>query len=143
MRAATGNALLINIIITFLVIVLAVLVASITYTKAFRVKNRIVDIIESYEGDFSNKKSAIINEIDTSLNSVGYKISTNNKCKDVANATIVTTTGSNYDYCIYEYKSKKTNESYYGVVSYMYLDIPVVGSYLKLPVKGQTKVFRK
>lgn len=140
MKSATGNTLLINIIITFLVIVLAILVASITYTKAFRVKNRIIDIIESYEGDFHNKGDNIIGEINSSLNSVGYKISTNNRCANREGATLITT-GSNYHYCIYEYITSRG--SYYGVTAYMYLDIPAVGSYLKLPVRGQTKVFYK
>ena len=140
MKAATGNALLINIIITFLVIVLAVLVASITYTKAFRVKNRIVDIIENHEGNFNEDRDSIINDVNSALNSVGYKISNNNRCPDRDGATIVTT-GTNYDYCIYEYTT--TRGSYYGVTTYMYLDLPVVGSYLRLPVRGQTRVFYK
>ena len=140
MKSAIGNALLINIIITFLIIVLTILVTAITYTKAFRVKNRIVDIIESYDGDFASKSTAITNDINTSLKSVGYKISTYNNCPSVANASLVTT-GASYDYCVYKYTT--TRGVYYGVVSYMYFDFPVIGNYLKLPVKGQTRVFYK
>ena len=140
MKAATGNALLINIIIVFLVIVLTILVSAITYTKAFRVKNRIVDIIEKYEGDFVGQESIIINDINSALNSVGYKISSHNNCRAIDGATLVTA-GTNYDYCIYKYVTTRGN--YYGVITYMYLDLPVVGSYLKLPVRGQTRVFYK
>ena len=141
MKAATGNALLINIIITFLVVVLMVLITSITYTKAFRVKNRIIDIIEVYNGNFDEKKDDIINDINDTLGSVGYKRTASYNCPSKDFATIITVASSSYDYCIYEYKT--TTGRYYGVTAYMYLDLPMIGNYLKLPVRGQTRVFYK
>lgn len=138
MKAATGNALLMNIIITFLVVVLGVLVASITYTKAFRVKNRIVEVIENYEGDFDNHESDIRNDITNSLDSVGYRLKGTSACKDIdiSNGDVE---GKDYYYCIYKKTTGRGN--YYKVVSYMYLDLPVIGDYLVLPVSGETKVF--
>ena len=46
MKAAIGNTLVLNIIVTFMSIVLLIIISSIVYTKAYRVKNRIIDEIE-------------------------------------------------------------------------------------------------
>lgn len=50
MRDAIGGVLIIEIIIVFLLIINSYLAFSVNYTKAFRVKNRIISIIENYEG---------------------------------------------------------------------------------------------
>lgn len=137
MKSATGSALLTNIIIVFLVVVMGLLVTSISYTKAYRIKNRIVDIIEDYDGDFKNNKNKIIAEIDASLGSVGYRLNEGKSCSTRYGTPI--TTGSNYYYCIYENESQRG--FYYKVVAYMYLDIPLVGKLVNIPVGGETKVF--
>ena len=141
MKAATGNAMLMNIIIVFLVIVMALLVTSISYTKAFRIKNRIVDIIEYYNGDFDDvgTKTNITNEINNSLSSVGYRLSGSNKCKEIDNKKAIQL-NSNYQVCIYEYDDSIRGK-YYKVIAYMYFDVPVVGGILNIPVSGETKIF--
>lgn len=141
MKAATGNAMLMNIIIVFLVIVMALLVTSISYTKAFRIKNRIVDIIEYYDGNFDDAgtKTNITNEINNSLSSVGYRLNGSNKCKEIDNKQAISL-NSSYQVCIYEYDNS-TRGKYYKVIAYMYFDVPVVGGILNIPVSGETKVF--
>lgn len=139
MKAATGNAMLMNIIIVFLVIVMALLVTSISYTKAFRIKNRIVDIIEYYDGNFSDNETKITNDINDSLISVGYKLSGTNKCKEIDNKQALNI-NSNYQVCIYEYNDSNRGK-YYKVIAYMYFDVPVIGGMLNIPVSGETKVF--
>lgn len=142
MKAATGNALLINIIIVFLVVVLGVLVTSITYTKAFRVKNRIVEIIENYDGDFNNHNTDIRNNITSTLDGVGYRLKGSSICKTTdknGNPLPTPIEGNDYYYCIYPYTTSRGY--YYKVVSYMYLDLPVIRDYLVLPISGETKVF--
>lgn len=139
MKAATGNAMLMNIMIVFMVIVMALLVTSISYTKAFRIKNRIVDIIEYYNGDFNNSKDEITNEINTSLSSVGYRLSSSTSCKKIDNKEALSI-NTNYQVCIYEYNDSNRGK-YYKVISYMYFDVPLVGGILNIPVSGETKVF--
>lgn len=141
MKAATGNAMLMNIIIVFLVIVMVLLVTSISYTKAFRIKNRIVDIIEYYDGNFNDvgTKANITNEINNSLSSVGYRLSGSKKCKEIDNKKAIEL-ASNYQVCIYEYDDSMRGK-YYKVIAYMYFDVPVVGGILNIPVSGETKVF--
>lgn len=138
MKAATGNAMLMNIIIVFLVAVMALLVTSISYTKAFRVKNRIVDIIEYHNGDFSTGN--IQTDINESLSSIGYRYNNGKQCPllDEGN-TSVSYAGADYLYCIYTYNSNRGK--YYKVIAYMYFDFPVIGNYINIPVYGETKVF--
>lgn len=139
MKAATGNAMLMNIIIIFIVAVMALLVTSISYTKAFRVKNRIVDIIEYHNGDFSDGK--IIDDINKNLSDIGYRYNNGKQCPTMNGAAGNTYHGSSYLYCIYTYNSSKGN--YYKVIAYMYFDFPLVGNYINIPVYGETRVFSK
>lgn len=139
MKAATGNTMLMNIMIVFMVVVMALLVTSISYTKAFRIKNRIIDIIEYYNGDFENKGNEITNEINTSLSSIGYRLSTSRSCKKIDDKEAIAI-NTNYQVCIYEYNDSNRGK-YYRVISYMYFDVPLLGGVLNIPVSGETKLF--
>lgn len=134
MREAIGSSLLFNLVITFVIVMIAFLISSLAYSKAFKVKNRIINIIEKNEG-FDNSLSS---EINNELSNMGYRVSKNHNCKKIDNIELVST-GNSYEYCIYE--KKTTNGSYYKVVTYMYFDIPIIGSLLHFPVSGETKVF--
>lgn len=139
MKAATGNATLMNIIIIFLVVVLGMLVASITYTKAFRVKNRIIDIIEQYDGDFVNHKDDIKGKITDTLSRSGHSLKGTSSCGSLKDGTTVYEDGKDYYYCIYKYDTSRGY--YYKVVSYMSVDVMGLGSPVNIPVYGETKVF--
>lgn len=160
MKAATGNAMLMNIIIVFLVVVMALLVTSISYTKAFRVKNRIIDIIEYHNGDFS--KQDITNDINESLSSIGYRYNRGQQCPSVEellkknngeidNVCRIENVSSDYLICVYAVGVDPSNNCkplknaghrgvYYKVIAYMYFDIPVIGEYINIPVYGETKI---
>ena len=75
MREAIGNAFLVNFIIVILVAVMFLLISSISYTKSFRVRNRLIDIIEKNEC-FSNDTSECTSkdEIDSILLEIGYRV---------------------------------------------------------------------
>jgi len=138
MKAATGNAMLMNIIIVFLVAVMALLVTSISYTKAFRIKNRIIDIIEYHNGNFSTGN--IQSEINSSLSSIGYRYNNGKQCPILDNGnTSVSYAGTDYLYCIYTYNSNRGK--YYKVIAYMYFDFPIIGEHINIPVYGETRVF--
>lgn len=141
MKEAIGNAFIVNFIIIFTVVFIALFVGSTSYTKALRIKNRIIDIIEENNGYDSNGNAA--SEIEAYLNDAGYRISVSDKdsCKykgSSANVLFPGTNGSsNYDYCIFEFNNKKG--TYYGVKTYMYLDLPLIGDKVKIGVYGETK----
>lgn len=139
MKAAIGNAFIVNFIIIFTVVFIALFVGSISYTKALRIKNRITDIIEENNGYDNNAEK----EIKNYLNDAGYRISITDKdnCKYKGSSENVVFPGnngsSNYDYCIFEFENKQG--TYYGVKTYMYLDLPLIGDKVKIGVYGETK----
>ena len=140
MKSALGNTFIVNFIIVFAIIFITLFVGATSYTKALRIKNRITDIIEENNGYNIDAAS----EISTYLKDVGYRVSNSNSSdcglNGKAGYTVVfpsSTTTSNYDYCIFEYTNNKG--TYYGVKTYMYLDLPIIGDKLKIGVYGETK----
>lgn len=152
MREAIGTSYVVNFIITFFILFILVFLATLSYTKAFKVKNKIVDIIEEYEGDVvdtsSQLKSGPQSDINSKLGQIGYRVSDKKTCKKNGryegnafdNVKEISKSGiSNYHYCIYQVDTGKGK--YYGVVAYIYFDIPIVGSTVEIPVYGETKTF--
>ncbi len=155
MREAIGTSYVVNFIITFFILFILVFLATLSYTKAFKVKNKIVDVIEEYEGDVvdtsSQLKSEPQSDINSKLGQIGYRVSDKKTCKKngryEGNAfkgenvvkEISKNDTSNYHYCIYQIDTGKGK--YYGVVTYIYFDIPIVGSTVEIPVYGETKTF--
>lgn len=147
MKEAIGNAFIMGLVITFIIIFMILFATSTSYTKAFKVKNKIIEILEKHD-DILNESSTttgrlradIEEEINTVLSEIGYRISiTPNNCpirngKDAVTKTLT----SNYEYCIYEYSNVKG--VYYGVTAYIYYQIPVIGTELRFPVYGETKI---
>lgn len=65
MNQSISNALLFNIVIIFVIVLIAFFVGSLSYSKASKVKNRIIEEIEKYgeaaQGDYSTKQNGIEN----------------------------------------------------------------------------------
>lgn len=147
MKEAFGNAFIMGLVITFLIIFIIFFATSTSYTKAFKVKNKIVEILEKHD-DILHESSSVSGrltsnveeEINAVLNEIGYRISpTPNNCPMRNGKEAVTkSTTANYEYCIYAYSTSKG--VYYGVTAYMYYQIPVIGIELRFPVYGETKI---
>ena len=152
MKEAIANAGVFNLIIIFVIILLAFFIGSLGYTKAFKVKNRIVDEIEKNEGYDAQVQETIEND----LKEIGYRMNTNSsrtncpqeEFNDIKANAINTKVNSNYQYCVYKFdicSDKKTERKkcsvHYRVVAYMYFDVPVISSLIKIPVKGETVSF--
>ena len=119
MREAIANAGIFNIILVFVAIIVALFVGSISYSKAFKVKNRIVDIVETYNSGFEGHEKEVQSEVENLLHSIGYRLNARQKgCprKDGANNDgMALNDTTNYRYCIYEYSSNRGK--YYKVSS--------------------------
>lgn len=144
MRQAVGSAFILNLVIVFITLMMLVFVGSISYSKAYKTKNRIINIIEDNKG--YNESS--ISEIETFMADTGYQISLTSDCTKVApaNGSTVYPTSSiktGYRYCIFENKASNDNGVYYTVVTFMKFDFPVIGNYIEFPVKGETKILSK
>ena len=144
MKEAIGNTFLVTLAILFLSLIMLLLVYSLTYSKAFKAKNKIVSVIEKYNGFTDEAKE----EVDKHMHSMGYKTSAYGAtCKtlseddDLDQSTIKVVhdlSGGDYDYCVYEISSSRGK--YYHIVTFMHFDIPVIGGYLNFEVKGDSRV---
>lgn len=140
MRESIGNAYLLGIVAFFATVIMLFFVASMNYTRAFKAKNRIINILETNKTFNGNVEA----EIDKSLGDMHYRIANNAKCKTdgrfkdagLKNQTRNTTA---YRYCVYEFNEANDRGTYYGVVTYMYFDIPLINVTLEFPIYGETK----
>ena len=132
MKESLGSTFLYNIIIVFIAIIFAILAATLTYYKAYKVNTRIINSIERYEG--YNKLS--IREIDNTLKTVGYTSKDDYKCPSKKNgADLATPESKQFRYCVYYYPKDKDDRHYsYAVMTYVTLDIPVVSMFLQIPI---------
>jgi hypothetical protein len=139
MRESVGNTFIFNTIIIFVSILIALLVGSLSYSKAFKVKNRIVSIIEKHE----EYNSSARNEIEAALASIGYRVNPNGtqSCPNREGASAINTTNSNYRYCVYLYDTGTYGKGrYYGVAAYMHFDVPIIGQFIEFPIYGETRI---
>ncbi len=134
MREALGSSMLFNLILIFTSVFIALMIGSIAYSKGFKVRNRIIDIIEKYDG---YDKDAI-SEINENLMTIGYRnVGGSTNCSD-HNGNKALENNSPYDYCIYRFTTSKGD--YYGVTVYVQFDVPIIGAFLKFPLYGETRV---
>ena len=157
MKGAIGSAVILNIVITFITIFLLLLVGAMAYTKTIKIRNYLlVETEKFYEnhGKFPFYKSSEINEwneiVNPYLTKSGYHLSKKkNACPYKNNYEVrVDTRVGYYEYCIYqriEPGTKGNIESYttFMVLAYMKIDLPVVGTYFKIPITGETKPYIK
>lgn len=142
MREGIGSVFLYNIIIVFIVITFGFLSASLSYMKAFKVNGKIANSLEKFEGYnmLSDK------EITETLNTIGYRTETP-KCETrthngITYQPVAAGSYKNHEYCLYEYISGTDFEGgyfSYGIVTYINLDIPIIGGIFKIPVYSETE----
>lgn len=153
MKESIAQAFIVNLILFFFVILVLLLFGSINYSKAYKSKNRIINIIEKY-GSFNDEAES---EIADNLRKAGYStlvvtdVANDTKCNDHANGgTVVfphydsgdSGVGRRYDYCVirYDVPYGETTAEYYKVVAYMQFEVPLIGGLLEFPVRGETKL---
>lgn len=148
MKEAIANTFVFNLVIIFVIVLLAFFIGSLSYSKAFKVKNRIVEEIEKDQGYTSETEKNIADWIRG--NGIGYNVNTGNNrvdCPNVENGKKLPI--SDYQYCVYEFNtcSAKTDRAkcgkYYRVVTYMTFDFPIIDQLIKIPVTSETMTFNE
>jgi len=129
MKQSIGGAFLYNIIIVFIVIVFAILGATLTYYKAFKVNTRITDSIEKFEGYNALAEA----EINNTLTTIGYMDKSNHKCPNEKNGGVLQPESERFRYCVYYFEESERYYSY-GVITYITIDIPIVNMFLQIPI---------
>jgi len=152
MRETIASTWIYQLVIIFILMFVAFLVLSLTYSKNYKTKNEIINIIEKYEG--VNVKSVQI--INNYLIYNNYKIK--GRCPAGSGWKGVTDLDSTkledvdsdtkYYYCINKkYSSKKANEKkgsivkskmFYQIKIFFKFNLPVVGDIYTFTVDGTT-----
>lgn len=154
MRESMGAAWIMVITMTFITLFSGFLAFSINYSKAFRVKDGVVERIRKFNG----LRQTTIDDIDTYLNQIGYKSKGN--CKKYftseygsgSNAKVLgvndrkvekVTENGLYNYCIIKVTSdksgsNKSTSSYYKVVVFFALRISNINIGSTFRVTGET-----
>lgn len=170
MREAIGSSLLLNIVLVIVGIISAFLIGSIGYSKAFKVKNRIISIIEKYDGVCNFQDDDCYKEIENELNNMGYSSNIRKSCPDLSNIKTAAGTygiisvenlypaindNSGHKFCVYKFKQcyvslnsasnyvcKDSNVNYYfKVITFTHFDIPLISDFIEFEVSGETKSF--
>ena len=77
MKEAIGNSFLMTLAIVFSFLIMALIVGIMAYTKAYKVKDKIIGVIEKYNGYTEETQT----DIDKDLKEMGYQVNvTNNSC---------------------------------------------------------------
>ena len=142
MRDAIGQVFALQVILAFVLLINGYMAYSVNYTRAFRVKNQIINIIEQYEGPENDEGKTKINQYVRNMN------------YDVSNKLINEKIGEGYT-CFQEgwcYKATNVstaeadgdrNGTYYTVVTFVNIDIPVINNLIGLgnflEVTGETR----
>ncbi|MGE5455833.1 MAG: hypothetical protein ACM3O4_01830 [Ignavibacteriales bacterium] len=137
MRESIANSYIFNLIIVFVGILIVLLVGSLSYSKTFKIKTRIIEIIEKYE---TYNNGVVRTEINTLLSQAGYKVTrgTPKACPSLNGQTAINNQ-SNYRYCIYKFSDVRGY--YYTVTVFISFEFPVIGDVVEFPLTGQTRPF--
>lgn len=139
MKEALGISQLYTFVIVFVSIIMLLLIGSLSYSKAFKIKTRILEIVETNKGFNNENKEKVEDEIDSFLKSAGYPVNTrNNKSCPTVKGTGAINTINNFDYCIYSFETLRG--PYYRVTVFISYDIPVISAFLRIPVSGETRI---
>lgn len=133
MRQSIGYPTMLGFIMTFIIITFAFLSATLSYMKGFKVNSKITGILEKYEGYNDLSKNNIKNSLDT----LGYRKGSTN-CASYEGYNLLDY--SDHAVCIYEPTNIKVDNYFkYKIVTYIYMDVPIVHQQLKIPVRAYSE----
>ncbi len=159
MRDALGGTVNLVIVIVFIVIVFGYLAFNVNYTKAFRMKNKIISTYEDYNGDCDSDCQKIIQDY---AKQVGYRPDIPSCPEGMHEANnVILSEGYSGKYCFKEISVNSSastsgndyipmdssSRKYYRIATKITVDIPiiknVIGDLRVFWVYGDTKVFKK
>ncbi len=148
MKDAMGGTWLTGLVIIFIALFAGFLTYSISYTKAFRTKNEIINIIEKNEGFTMSSNSSRLHDLNTEalkqetstegmafsyIKSLGYNYDAAEQAGCRGDGTM-----QNGGYCLKKF-CPSDGKIYYKVTTFIALTIPVLDITVKLPISGETK----
>lgn len=144
MRETIGGTWLTQLIIAFMFVFVAFLALSINYSKAFRVKNEVLSIIEKHDG-INNDTIKTINNYLKNNGHIEMGSCPNGSYGIIINGINnyePAVSNKRYNYCISKLNSNTLNfpkRSYYDVKLFLKFNLPIIGNITTFPIEGQTK----
>ena len=143
MREVSGSTWVFQLMIIFILIFACFLCLVINYSKAYRVKNEVLTIIEKYEGINSTSQSIISNYLrgeayvttgscPVDQNYYGVSVSTGN----FEEARV----GQSYHYC-FRPERASGGLMYYDIIVFYRFNLPIIGDIITFQVEGTTETF--
>lgn len=146
MRDAFGGIVTISFIVVFMVIVNGYLAFAANYNKAFKYKNKIINIIEQNEGYDATAKG----KIHEYRVSIGYSLDTDIKVDGIAGCNETECCVQEEGFCYQRETQTTTGElskEYYTVTTAVNIDIPILNKFLPnmhvFQVNGTTKTITR
>lgn len=147
MRDSIGSVVVLAIVVVFVVFVSGYMAFNVNYTKAFRLKNKIIDVIESNDGVLDSDCKSVIRQY---ADKIGYDyndLSVRIDCPEwgdngycVEKIPIEKMCEPSDDRCV----SDIGNRYYYRITTYINIRIPIIQNTLGLnffTITGDTKQF--
>ena len=149
MREAIGGTWIFTIVIVFIVLFSSYLAISVNYSKAFKVKNGIIDAIDRCngypeDGAIDNPNHCAVKAIEDYLLQIGYHVYGNCAASNASDKDKLIETPSKKGaswYCIERISTEGTQlpKVYYKVTVFFKLDLPIIGDIFTFPIYGDTK----
>ena len=152
MNEAIGGSNLFSIVIVIVSALVLLLLGFLAFSKAFKVKNHIINFINEASGEVDKVK------IESDLISVGYSSNRTVGCLDnttysklnskenevdlIVGDSADSTVNTPYDFCVYK-STTEDGSYYYTVLTYVHMNIPLIDSILHIPITGETKIFER
>lgn len=145
MRDSVGGTFMIYVLLIFLAVYITFVAVAFNYARAFKVKNKVIDIIEQNEGmedaDFSNLSGTnnvgVAGQINEYLKKVSYNVNLTESNKEGRGVCF------DLGYCVEEMEHVSDIDggtaSYYKVTTFVKLEIPFLDLGFTIPVKGETR----
>lgn len=157
MREAIGASWLMIIVMTFIALFSGYLAFSINYSKAFKVKDGIVDRLEKHSGPNCGAGTGCkgsIDDIADMLNDVGYnskgdcrRVFGNSDLKFIGvteNYVVKNPDTDRYNYCVQRVSTRnpsgQLNAAYYKVAVFFSLSVPIIDLGSSFHVTGETTI---
>ena len=154
MRDAMGGTVTIVIVVVFIVFALGYMAFNVNYTKAFRMKDKIISVYDNYNGKCTNKCQKEINDY---AKSIGYSSGSGTGVGALCPKGDYVADSSNL-YCVIEVKCDKIHQNfcaentadgkerkYYKISTRITIEIPAFKNVLNFSsfyVYGDTRTYK-
>lgn len=143
MRESIGGAWLLGIVLVFMSVFIAYIAITINYSNAFKMKTKMITVIEQYQGINSNS----LQKMEGMLSDHAYKIkamcpSSNDKYLGVDGGVVTTNPTTKQRYCLYREKRVAQSGSdakyYYRLIVFFNFSLPVLGDLFTFKIDSET-----